>query len=316
MPGTSQQIATPIDRVSRAIWFIETHFTDKIALDEIAAVAGISRFHLSRVFAVATGVSVTQYIRGRRLTEAARRLAAGAPDILAVALDSGYNSHEAFTRAFRDQFGVSPELLRKQSTLSSIQLTEPLKMDETLLRNSRTTDSRVAAKSAEFLRPAACALLTNLEPPRFVDGKPLLIAGLSERCNPESSAGIPAQWQKFAPHIGHIPGQTGFVTYGVLCNPGPGGTIDYMCGVEVSDFSRIPSDFARIEIPAKRYAVFTHRGHISGIRQTWFSIMSHGLNDAGATAAGYPEFERYGDDFNPATGNGAVEIWIPVQPAA
>jgi AraC family transcriptional regulator len=47
-----------------------------------------------------------RYVRGRRLTEAAKVLSDGAPDILTVALDAGYGSHEAFTRAFRDQFGV------------------------------------------------------------------------------------------------------------------------------------------------------------------------------------------------------------------
>jgi AraC family transcriptional regulator len=52
------------------------------------------------------------YARGRRLSEAARALAAGAPNILEVALAAGYGSHEAFTRAFRRQFGVPPEALR------------------------------------------------------------------------------------------------------------------------------------------------------------------------------------------------------------
>lgn len=273
-------------RISRAIWFIERHFDGEINLDDVAAIAGISRFHMSRVFAMATGISISRYIRGRRLSEAARRLAAGAPDILAVALDAGYNSHEAFTRAFRDQFGLTPNAFREAS-LSLIQLTEPLKMDETLL--------------------------TGLEPPRVAEGKALLIAGSSERYAPDTTAGIPAQWQRFAPHIGHIPGEVGWVTYGVLCNPGEGGTIDYICGVEVSDVARLPETFARVEIPPRRYAVFTHRGHISGIRRTWFSIMSSGLRDSGYLPAGYPEFERYGEDFNPATGNGSVEIWIPIQ---
>jgi AraC family transcriptional regulator len=70
---------------------------------------------MSRLFSQATGKTVTAYVRGRRLTEAARALADGAPDILAVALQAGYGSHEAFTRALRDQFGLSPTDLRART---------------------------------------------------------------------------------------------------------------------------------------------------------------------------------------------------------
>lgn len=61
-------------------------------------------------------------------------------------------------------------------------------------------------------------LLMNLQPPRFENGRTFLIAGLSQRYNSETSAGIPAQWQRFGPYLGHIPGQVGRVAYGVLCN--------------------------------------------------------------------------------------------------
>jgi AraC-like DNA-binding protein len=64
----------------------------------------VSRFHLAHAFGKSTGLSVTEYLRCRRLTQAAYALAAGANDILSVALDSGYASHEA-SRAFKAQFG-------------------------------------------------------------------------------------------------------------------------------------------------------------------------------------------------------------------
>src|SRR5262245_16872676 len=93
-----------VDPIARALWYIESHFAEEITLDDVAAVAGVSRYHLSRTFGLATGSGLMAYVRGRRLSEAAKALAAGAPDILGVALDWGYGSHEAFSRAFREQF--------------------------------------------------------------------------------------------------------------------------------------------------------------------------------------------------------------------
>src|SRR6185312_8616815 len=97
-----------------------------------AAHSGVSRFHLSHAFLARTGRPLMTYVRGRRLTEAARALAKGAPDILTVALDAGYNSHEAFTRAFRDQFGLTPEAVREQGHVRQLNLVEALTMDETI----------------------------------------------------------------------------------------------------------------------------------------------------------------------------------------
>jgi AraC family transcriptional regulator len=227
-----------------------------------------------------------QYVRARRLSEAARALAAGAPDILSVALEAGYGSHEAFTRAFRDRFGVTPEAVRAERNVATLSLVEPIKMDE--------------------------SMLTTLEPPRFENGKTLLIAGLSERYDCDSSKAIPAQWQRFMPYIGNIPGQIGRTAYGVCCNSDEEGNFDYICGVEVSDFSELPPELARLRIPARRYAVFTHRDHISTIRRTVNTIWNKWLPESGYEVADAPDFERYGPEFNPETGTGGVEIWIPL----
>jgi len=70
-----------MDPIKKALWCIESRFTTPLSLDEIAEVSGVSRFHLSRAFGVATGRSVMRYVRERRLSEAARQLADGAPEI-------------------------------------------------------------------------------------------------------------------------------------------------------------------------------------------------------------------------------------------
>ena len=207
--------------MARALWFVESHFADDITLEEVAAVAGVSRYQLSRSFALATGCGLMAYVRGRRLTEAARALAAGAPDILTVALQWGYGSHEAFTRAFRERFELTPEVVRARGHLTDLRLLEALRMDD-----------------------------STLDAPRIVNRSPLLIAGLNERYDTSASAAIPAQWQRFMPHLGHVPGQVGHVAYGVH-NSDDSGHADHLTGVEVKDFAAVPPEWSRLRIPAR-----------------------------------------------------------------
>jgi AraC family transcriptional regulator len=190
-----------------------------VTLDDIALGSGVSACHLTRAFAAATGRSAMRYLRGRRLSEAARTLARGAPDILAVALDAGYSSHEAFTRAFREQFGVTPECIRARRCLDDIELVEPIRM--------------------------ADAPIADLGPPRIeATSKPLLIAGLGQRHTNASNA-IPAQWQRFHPYIGNLHGQVGELAYGIIRKGDAAASVDYICGIEVCDFSEIPEEFVR-----------------------------------------------------------------------
>jgi AraC-like DNA-binding protein len=172
-----------MEPIEKALWFIENRLSGEISLADIARSVGVSSHHLARAFGEATGLSLMRYARGRRLSEAARSLAAGAPDILEVAIGAGYGSHEAFTRAFRQQFGVTPETLRAGGCPNNTQLVEPIRMDKTLL--------------------------TELDSPRLVHAGELLIAGIGARYTFETNQGIPAQWQRFAPNIGHVPNQAG-----------------------------------------------------------------------------------------------------------
>ena len=273
--------------VNKALWFIESHFAEALELDDVANVAGVSRYHLTRAFGEATGQSIMRYMRGRRLTIAARALANGAPDILAVALEAGYGSHEAFTRAFREQFGVTPESVRALRLIDNLDLVEAIKMDENMN--------------------------VNLGAPRVVQGKPMLIAGVNERYGVQSGANIPAQWQSFVPRIGTVPKQVGRMAYGLIYNGDDDGNYDYMCGVEVSDYSQLPSDLDRLRVPACKYAVFHHGGHISGIWSTWNTIWSKALPESGFELADAPIFERYGEEFHGRAGTGGVDLFVPIK---
>ncbi len=103
------------------------------------------------------------------------------------------------------------------------------------------------------------------------------------------------------------------MAYGVCCNGDDAGNFDYVSGVEVADFSDLPRQFQSVRIPEQRYAVFTHSEHISTIRRTVNTIWNHWLPASGMKAADAPNFERYDEKFDSSTGNGGLEIWIPVR---
>jgi len=269
---------------SRALWYIESHLSGDLSLEVVADVVGVSRFHLSRAFGTTVGCALASYIRSRRLSEAARALANGAPDILAVALDSGYGSHEAFTRAFRQQFGVTPEQLRERGSMKGVELMSPIRIDD---------------KASTAISPA-----------RVVREDALLIFGLGQRYH--TNAAIPSQWDRFVPYLGTIRNQLGKETYGVICNPDDTGSYEYITGVRVSEFPDEPPEFSRLRIPPQTYAVFEHKDHVSSVGTTWQAIWDHAIADAGYRASDGPAFERYGERFDGRTGLGGLELWVPI----
>lgn len=271
----------------KAIWYIESHLNEDLSLDSVAGVVGVSRFHLSRAFASSTGESLAGYIRARRLSEAAKALVNGAPDILVLALDAGYGSHEAFTRAFRQYFRMTPEQVRSDANIEKIRLKEAFRMDQ--------------------------QITTRIAPPRVIKGDAMLIFGLGKRCPVAGNLEIPSQWNSFVPYIGHIEGQIGNVAYGVIYNSDDSGSYDYICGVAVREFPAHRAEFTRLRIPPQTYAVFEHRDHVAAVASTWKAIWEYGLADAGLQAADGPAIERYDERFDGRTGLGGFEIWVPVK---
>jgi AraC family transcriptional regulator len=272
--------------VEKALWYVEGHLGLDISLADIAAAASVTRHHLLRAFAAATGLSVMRYVRGRRLSEAAQRLAGGAGDILSVAIDAGYNSHEAFTRAFGEQFEMTPADVRGRGSIEGLALLQPIALDAAPL---------------------------GIEDPRFEDLDVLLVAGLNRRYSGlEDSAGVPGQWQQFGAGQSHVRSRVGATAYGVCFNLDDEGSMDYLCGIEVTGFGSQASQFACLRIPRRRYAVFVHREHIAGIRRTWDAIWNGWLPRSGHEVADAPLLERYDDHFHPRSGRGGFSLLIPL----
>jgi AraC family transcriptional regulator len=158
--------------------------------------------------------------------------------------------------------------------------------------------------------------LTSIEPSRFDDGRAMLLGGVRRQHSFGGMAqSVPAQWQAFQ-ELGTLPGQQGSTVYGVICTASPQEqTLEYMCGAEVASLDALPPGMGRMRIPAQHYAVFEHRGHTSTLRQTWDAIWSDWVPRSGRTVANTPDFEVYDERFDPRTGSGLIEIWIPMERA-
>ena len=272
------------DRLQRALTYIEDHLAAPIELADIAAAAHLSSYHFARLFRASCGRAPMEYVRMRRLTEAALELRRNPKvSITELSLRTGFGSLQGFSAAFKREFRITPALYRNRQFALPIQ--EPIVM---------STHRPTQPKGPEFRHHDA-----------------MTVAGLSTQFTQETKAEIPQLWGKFAPWIGQIPGQQGDITYGV-CLPGGEGNFGYLAGVAVASGSDIPGELVTCEVPAARYAVFTHEGSLDFLEDTLQYIFGNWAPSAGIMLPGQPDFERYDDRFDPVTSTGAMEYWVPV----
>lgn len=101
------------EALNRMLKYIEAHLEDELQIEMIAKEAHFSSFYLQRVFAVMTGMSIAEYIRGRRLSMAGQALQATDAKVLDVALRFGYDTPESFQKAFRRFHGITPSAAKR-----------------------------------------------------------------------------------------------------------------------------------------------------------------------------------------------------------
>jgi AraC family transcriptional regulator len=276
-----------MDAVQSALWYVEAHLGRGVSLDEVARAVGASPYHLTRAFGAVFGLSLIKYVRRRCLSEAARHLVGGATDILTVALLAGYGSHEAFSRAFKDEFGITPESARALGATDRLDLLEPFVMSSTPL--------------------------PSINPPRIEVLPTRRFVGLVERYKCADPAGIPGQWQRFStlsPAISEIVDEAAF---GVCFNGDDCVSFDYLTGVIVRPEASAPAGLVHLDLPGQKYAVFRHEGQISEIRGVFAAIWAQGLTSANLEPVSGATLEKYGPEFDPMSGMGGYEIWVAVK---
>ena len=290
---------TYIERILRAVEYMESNLDGKISYEEAARRAFLSRFYFQRIFKAMAGESVGQYIRKRRLAEAGRALLTTSQPIIDIALKYGFESQESFTRAFKKLFDTSPGRFRRAARLDEGRLKGPI--DRVFLNN---------LKGGTTMKP------------HFEKRGKFTIVGISGHFSKETTSEIPKLWCGFIGRLKEINGAIPKVSYG-YCDQTEevpeGKEFRYMAAVEVKDNETVPKGMVAVEIPAKEYAVFTHKGPIDEIGKTYDYIYGTWLPESDFEADGCHDFEYYDERFNdqnPMDKDSEVDIYVPVKTKA
>lgn len=283
--------------IEKTLVYIENSLCLTFTLDDLVLVNGFSRCHFSRLFHLFTGYSISEYIKKRRLSEAAKQLVETDLRIIDIAMVFQFSSQESFTRAFQQLFSLTPGRYRKQGKKEN--MIEPLDIKKIIWMSG------------------------GLEmKPKIVNLQPLKVVGLSYQ-GMNRNGELPKLWQAFLSRVGEIKSGLGDgKSYG-LCEPleesiedinlEEPNEIKYLAGIGVSSEEEIPQGMEVWSVTHSKYAVFTHYGSVEGLGETYKAIYSDWLPNSGYEAVFTKDFEMYDQDFKPGQKESKMYIYIPIK---
>lgn len=283
---------TPLER---AIEYIEAHLHEDIGLQEVSMAAGYSYYHMTRLFSSVLGESVGHYINRRRLYNASEKLIHSDRRIIDIALDCGFESPEAFSRAFKTVFGSSPADYRKAGLNPVVNAKRKLAPED------------VAHIANNISRSPEILMLEERE-----------MAGIRGTTSLFHNQ-LPGLWKQFLRIHKDLCGSAG-IGYSICETQQTSYTEDgdvsfsVFLGIPVNGYAGLPRTLVRKTLSAGRYAVFTHRGTFANLPKTYQYIFETWLPAAKEELDGREDFEVYE---HPVSSFGSpdneVKIFIPVR---
>lgn len=283
-----------MQRFFKSIEYIEQHLQEKISVHQIAAASHYSTYHYSRVFKALVGDTPKEYLRKRRLTLAAKRLLTEEVGILEVALDCQFDSQEAFTRAFKGQFNMTPAQYRKMN--------EPFRLLYKMPFNENDMDFLQNRLSME---------------PDIIQQPAMKIVGIATQYD-DGDLSLPKLWSAFRPYRDSIPNRIGTDYFGIYESyeeSDDSTTFVYICSAQVENFNAVPEGMITRELEAQTYARFTHTGPISDLEETLRYIWGSWLPKSKYEYAEKPDFELLPAGFGTGDNN-TLYLNIPVKEKA
>lgn len=280
-----------LDRMARALEYIEGSMTEKLDMAEAARIAWSSPFHFQRTFHVITGMTVADYTRHRRLTLAAQELSLG-EKVLDVALKYGYETPESFAKAFRKVHGVSPSEARIPGTLLKA---FPRISFHISIIGEKDMDYKIIHKEAFNVLGVGRRITTadgdNFnQVPQFWDDA-MADGSYQKVCTLAGKMGVMGVCTDFAPDMSEF---------------------TYMIAVEDRG-GPLPEGMVRSGVPAATWAVFESIGPLpAALQDVTRRIFSEWFPATGWQHDCAPELEVYseGDLHSP---DYRCEAWIPVK---
>jgi AraC family transcriptional regulator len=283
-----------ITSVLKALVYIEQNLTGDLSPDDVAREAAFSKYHFHRIFLAVTGNSVAGYLRRRRLTEAAQALTETDKKIIDVALDFRFETPESFPRAFKNMYGVNPRQYRnRRNHFAALHQPQIGRAILTHLKERMPMDAKIITKQTF---------------------KVIGMSYFGENKNRE----ISQLWDVFLPRRESIKSRINpTLSYGI-CYPVEGknndAAFEYIAAVEVSDLQDLPAEMVGRTIPTRKYAVFTHRGSVDKILETYQAIYAVWQPKSGYELIKAPDFEYYDERFYPDNPEvSELDIYIPIK---
>jgi len=285
-----------IKDINNAIEYIEDNLGSNISIDEIAKVAFTSRYHFQRMFHALTGVTLTEYIRNRRLTLAGEELSSKDVKIIDVAAKYGYESPDAFTKAFQRLHGSTPSTIKKGNTRFK---SFPKLSFQISIKGECEINYRIV-KQDEFKFFGVDFLTTLIDNALYKE--------IPEFCDKIWEDGTHLKINEF---LGYSKMN---MLYGIHYDFKEDGSRKYMMGWKVPD-KDIPNEYKIVNIPSCTWAVFDGRGdnlNTLVIADLWRLIYSEWFPSSGFEQIEGPCIEKYFWDDDQYI-NYSCELWIPVK---
>jgi len=293
------------EAIQKTLDHIEENIGEEIKIEELAEIAALSLFYYQRLFTRLVKKPVREYIKLRRLSRVCKALGDKQNRILDVALDYGFSSHETFTRAFKEVYGITPELYRK-NRVNLLSFDKPdLLLSYVLIDEGVPLISEGVVLEFNFRRVS--------EPVRFL-GVQKIIPFESGKMRGEKTGidRVSAIWENFFKHRIDIPRIPDGRTIGV-CYHGdaPDGYTTFFAGAEVPPEAE-NANFEEWIFPMREYAVcgfeaenpeqLTGYAFNNAMKYTRFWLRKHGLIADGF----FPEIY-----YSTAPDLAYMELWIP-----
>lgn len=281
--------------MNQALEYIEGNLTDEIDYSEVARIAFCSEFHFKRMFSFLAGISLSEYIRRRRLTLAAFELTNTNLRIIDLAVKYGYSSPDSFTRAFQGLHGITPSEARNNGIALKAY---PRMTFQLTIKGGNEMNYRIINKGAFTI----VGIMKRV--PIIFEGENSEITAMWKSLTMEKINQL-FELANVEP-MGIIQASTNF-SEGRMQEQGE---LDQYIGVATT--RECPEPFSKLEVPAHTWAVFESTGPFPAtMQETWGRIYAEWFPSSNYQSTEGPEILsiKTKDLTSP---NVKCEIWIPI----